>query len=80
MKIILIPIGYVRHNYSDVEVKSSWRGVEGYIEVLPEYKEGLLHLEGFSHIIVVAYMHKVSEVERRVLRVRHPAAHYNSNL
>ena len=71
MEIILRPIGYIKHNYSDEEVKSSWRGVEGYIEILPEYSDGLLHLEGFSHIIVVAYMHKVSEVEKRVLRVRH---------
>jgi len=71
LEIILRPIGYVSHGYSDEEVKNSWRGVEGYIEVLPEYREGLLHLEGFSHIIIVAYMHKVSEIERRVLRVRH---------
>lgn len=71
MEIILRPIGYIKHNYSDEEVKSSWRGVEGYIEILPEYSDGLLHLEGFSHIIVIAYMHKVSEVEKRVLRVRH---------
>jgi tRNA-Thr(GGU) m(6)t(6)A37 methyltransferase TsaA len=71
LEIILRPIGYIKHNYSDEEVKSSWRGVEGYIEILPEYSDGLLHLEGFSHIIVIAYMHKVSEVEKRVLRVRH---------
>jgi tRNA-Thr(GGU) m(6)t(6)A37 methyltransferase TsaA len=71
LEIILRPIGYIKHDYSDEEVKSSWRGVEGYIEILPEYSDGLLHLEGFSHIIVVAYMHKVSEVEKRVLRVRH---------
>jgi tRNA-Thr(GGU) m(6)t(6)A37 methyltransferase TsaA len=71
LEIILRPIGYIKHDYSDEEVKSSWRGVEGYIEILPEYSDGLLHLEGFSHIIVIAYMHKVSEVEKRVLRVRH---------
>jgi tRNA-Thr(GGU) m(6)t(6)A37 methyltransferase TsaA len=71
LEIILRPIGYIKHDYSDEEVKGSWRGVEGYIEILPEYSDGLLHLEGFSHIIVVAYMHKVSEVEKRVLRVRH---------
>lgn len=71
MEIILRPIGYIKHDYSDEEVKGSWRGVEGYIEILPEYSDGLLHLEGFSHIIVIAYMHKVSEVEKRVLRVRH---------
>jgi len=71
LEIILRPIGYIKHDYSDEEVKGSWRGVEGYIEILPEYSDGLLHLEGFSHIIVIAYMHKVSEVEKRVLRVRH---------
>ena len=71
MEIVLRPIGYVRHKYSDEEVKSSWRGVEGYIEILPEYIDGLAYLEGFSHIIVIAYMHKVSEDERKVLRVKH---------
>lgn len=68
---MLKPIGYVRHSYSDEEVKNSWHGVEGYVEILPEYVEGLAHLEEFSHIILVAYMHRVSEAERRVLRVRH---------
>jgi hypothetical protein len=26
---VLRPIGYVKHNYSDEEVKNNWRGVEG---------------------------------------------------
>ncbi len=52
------PIGYVRHGYSDEEVKASPHGVEGYVEVLPEYAEGLEGLEGFSHIIILAYLHK----------------------
>jgi len=68
--IALKPIGYIRHGYSDEEVKSSWRGVEGFVEVLPEYAEGLAGLEGFSHIIVIAYLDRVSEPQRRVLRVR----------
>jgi len=71
VEIVLKPIGYVKHEYSDEEVKNNWRGVEGYVEILPEYSEGLLHLDGFSHIILVAYMHRVSEVEKKVLRVRH---------
>ncbi len=52
------PIGYVRHGYSDEEVKASLHGVDGYVEVLPEYAEGLEGLEGFSHIIILAYLHK----------------------
>lgn len=64
------PIGYVRTKYSDEEVKASFEGVDGYIEVLEEYAEGLRGLEGFSHIIVIAYLHKTTEEQRRVLVVR----------
>jgi tRNA-Thr(GGU) m(6)t(6)A37 methyltransferase TsaA len=71
LEIVLKPIGFIRHGYSDEEVKSSWRGVDGFVEILPEYVDGLLHLEGFSHIILIAYMDRVSSEERRVLRVRH---------
>ena len=71
MEIVMKPIGFIRHGYSDEEVKSSWRGVDGFVEILPEYIDGLLHLDGFSHIILIAYMHRVSDEERRVLKVRH---------
>jgi tRNA-Thr(GGU) m(6)t(6)A37 methyltransferase TsaA len=71
LEIVLRPIGYVKHNYSDEEVKNNWRGVEGYVEILPEYAMGLHHIDGFSHIMLVAYMHKVSEEEKKVLRVKH---------
>ena len=43
------PIGYVRHGYSDEEVKRR-RFVDGFIEVLPQYAEGLRGLEEFSHV------------------------------
>ncbi len=68
--IVLRPIGYICHGYSDEEVRSSWWGVEGFVEVLPEYAEGLAGLEGFSHVIVIAYLDRVPETQRRVLRVR----------
>jgi tRNA-Thr(GGU) m(6)t(6)A37 methyltransferase TsaA len=44
---------------------------KGYVEILPEYATGLHHIDGFSHIILVAYMHKVSEEDKEVLRVKH---------
>jgi len=61
----------VRHSYSDEEVRSSWSGVDGYIEVFEEYAAGLEGVEGFSHLIVIAYLHKVSDEQRRVLRIKH---------
>ncbi|ACB40113.1 tRNA (N6-threonylcarbamoyladenosine(37)-N6)-methyltransferase TrmO [Pyrobaculum neutrophilum] len=53
----VVPIGHVRHGYSDDEVKR--RGaVDAVIEVLPEFEAGLAGVEEYSHIIMVAYLHK----------------------
>lgn len=51
------PIGYVRHYYTDEGVKAK-RAVDAVIEVLPQYEEGLRGIEEFSHVIVVAFLHK----------------------
>ncbi len=70
MDICFKPIGVV-HTYADRDkVKKTYFGVEGVIEVFSEYEDGLAGIEDFSHIIVVAYLHGVSEQQRRVLRVK----------
>jgi len=63
LEITLRPIGYVRTPLSDEEVKRSLGGVEAEVEILEEFEEGLEGIEGFSHIIVVFYMHKAHGVE-----------------
>jgi len=66
------PIGVVRTPYPDEEVKR--RGsVEGCVEVFPEYAEGLSGIDGFSHLILIAYLHKhedkpIKVRPRRLLR------------
>ncbi len=66
------PIGYVRTDASDEEVRNSWAkgGVEGVIEVLPDFERGLKGLEGFSHIIVIAWLHRAVPWHRKVLQVK----------
>ena len=68
--IVLKPIGIVRTDASDDEIRNSLFGVEGVIEVFEDYVDGLDGIEGFSHIILIAYLHKVSEEQRKVLKVR----------
>jgi len=63
LEIVLKPIGYVRTSLSDDEVRRRPGGVEAEVEVLKEFEEGLEGIEGFSHIIVVFYMHKAHGVE-----------------
>ena len=69
-KIVVHPIGVVRTRFTDQEVKASLDGVEGSIEVYHGFREGLKALEGFSHIIVVAFLNRVNREQRQVLRVR----------
>jgi tRNA-Thr(GGU) m(6)t(6)A37 methyltransferase TsaA len=72
--IVLKPIGYIFHEYSDEEVRNSFNGVNAIAKILPEYEEGLKGIEGFSHIILVSYLHKAKEFRlivkpRRLLKL-----------
>lgn len=69
--IVLKPIGFVRTGVPDEEIKKiRLEGVDGYIEIFEEYMDGLKGIEEFSHIIIIAYLHKVSENERKTLLVK----------
>ncbi|MEM0360987.1 MAG: tRNA (N6-threonylcarbamoyladenosine(37)-N6)-methyltransferase TrmO [Sulfolobales archaeon] len=70
MRFELIPIGVVHVPYDDDVVRESLKGVDGVIEVFQEFAEGLVGIDGFSHIIVISYLHKVSEDRRRTLIVK----------
>jgi tRNA-Thr(GGU) m(6)t(6)A37 methyltransferase TsaA len=65
------PIGIVRVDLDDESVKESLEGVEGRIEIFEEYIEGLEGIDGFTHLIVIAYLHKVTGEQRKVLKVKH---------
>ncbi len=71
MSICFEPIGIVHVNFPDEVVKDSISGVEGVIEIYPDYADGLNGIEGFSHIIAIFYLHKVTVEQRKVLRVKH---------
>ena len=42
------------------------RGVDGRIDVFPEYREGLEDLEGFSHIILIYHFHLAKRAALKV--------------
>ncbi|MBS7629726.1 tRNA (N6-threonylcarbamoyladenosine(37)-N6)-methyltransferase TrmO [Candidatus Bathyarchaeota archaeon] len=72
MEIILKPIGYVRTKFTDDEVKEHHpHGVEAEIEILKEYSEALDGIDGFSHIILIFFMHKVTDEQKATLKARH---------
>lgn len=70
VEVVFKPIGVVHLDVDDEYVRNSLNGVAGVVEVYPEFADGLTGIDGFSHIILIAYLHKVVSEGRGVLRVR----------
>jgi tRNA-Thr(GGU) m(6)t(6)A37 methyltransferase TsaA len=70
LNIQLKPIGVVHVDVDDEAIRNSWSGVKGVVEVFREYGDGLNGIDGFSHLILIAYLHKVTDDQRRTLKVR----------
>ncbi|HWC99061.1 MAG TPA: tRNA (N6-threonylcarbamoyladenosine(37)-N6)-methyltransferase TrmO [Candidatus Sulfopaludibacter sp.] len=51
------PVGYIRSSYQDTKQIPKGPGakhdMEGILEIRPEFEEGLLDVEGFSHLFVI---------------------------
>jgi len=56
------PIGFVRSPYSDTSQIPKGCGArhdaEGVLQILPEFEQGLLDIEGFSHLFVIWMFHQ----------------------
>ena len=65
MKIEYCPIGVVRSPFKQIEgmpiQPSGASSVQGRIEILPKYENGLKDLDGFSHIILLYHFHRVKD-------------------
>lgn len=87
-EIIFKPIGYVRSPHTDPKltpIQPCYSDeAEGLIEILNEYEEGLMDIEGFSHIIVIYYFNQarptmlkvkplLEDKEHGVFATRHPS-------
>jgi tRNA-Thr(GGU) m(6)t(6)A37 methyltransferase TsaA len=64
-KVHYYSIGIVHSPFKDIKgmpiQPSGASGVQGTVELFPEYKAGLKDLSGFSHIILLYHFHKVRE-------------------
>jgi len=64
------PIGTVRSPFKEpcgtpIQPPGA-RGVEGTVEIFPEYKEGLKDIDGFSHIVLIYHFHLSDEFSLEV--------------
>ena len=68
--IVFNPIGVVHRKASDDEVRSEKSGLESEVEIFPHYKDALDGIEGFSHIFVLGYFHRLRPEQVGPLRVK----------
>lgn len=69
-QIALAAVGFVRSRASDEEIRQRWQELEAEIEILPEYEPALQGIDGFSHLIVLFFMHRLDADARRMLQVK----------
>ena len=61
MKIEINPIGVIHSPFKELDgmpiQPTGAKGVEGKVEIFPEFQPGLKDLDGFSHIILLYHFH-----------------------
>jgi tRNA-Thr(GGU) m(6)t(6)A37 methyltransferase TsaA len=69
-KIIYKPIGIIHSPFKTprgTPIQSgAAKDIEGYIEIYSEFSKGLLHLKGFSHIILLFHCHLIKDYNLKV--------------
>jgi tRNA-Thr(GGU) m(6)t(6)A37 methyltransferase TsaA len=69
-KIVLKPVGVVYTKVSDSQIKEENRGVEAIVEIFPEFEEALEGLDGYSHLFIISYFHKLRPEQIGPLKVK----------
>lgn len=69
-EIVFRPVGVVRTQASDDEIRERSLESEAIVEIFPEFHEALVGLEGFSHIFVLSYLHKLRPEQIGPLRIK----------
>ena len=71
MEITFHPIGIIHSPFTDLaEMPIQPQGEAsspGTIEIYPDYTAGLKDLDGFSHVVLLYYLHKVGSMQLRVV-------------
>lgn len=70
MEIEFRPIGFVRTGASDAQIKEESGEIAGELEIFPEFEPALEGLEGYSHLFLIFYFHKLRPEQTGPLQVK----------
>ncbi len=69
-EIKLRPVGVIRTNASEDEIRSREGTRDGVVEIFESFEEALEGLEGFSHIYIVSYFNRLKPEQIGPLKVK----------
>jgi tRNA-Thr(GGU) m(6)t(6)A37 methyltransferase TsaA len=69
-EMVLKPIGVIHTDASDNQIKEEQREVEAIVEIFPEFEEALEGLDGYSHLFIISYLHKLRPDQIGFLKVK----------
>jgi tRNA (adenine37-N6)-methyltransferase len=69
-EVVIKPIGVVHTKAAPDEIRNRIPGIESILEIFPEFEEGLIGLEEFSHIFVLGYFHQLRPEQVGPLKVK----------
>ena len=71
MSIQLNPIGFVKTKFAGEDMRNHpVEELEADIEILDEYTDGLEAIDGFSHLLILFYMHNITAENRKWLKIK----------
>ncbi|MFQ6106659.1 MAG: tRNA (N6-threonylcarbamoyladenosine(37)-N6)-methyltransferase TrmO [Thermoplasmata archaeon] len=68
--IVIRPIGHVRNEMKEKAPKIDYSEVVSEVVVFEDFREGLQGIEEHSHAIIIYWLDRIPEDERKVLKVR----------
>jgi tRNA (adenine37-N6)-methyltransferase len=69
-KIVLKPIGVIHTDASERQIKEENWEVEAVVEIFPGFEEALEGLDGYSHLFIISYLHKLRPDQIGFLKVK----------
>ncbi len=69
-EIIFKAIGQVRTQSTEVDIRSESKDLKAELEIFPEFEAALEGIDGYSHLFVLCYFHKLRPDQIGLLQVR----------
>lgn len=69
-EIPMRPVGVIRSSASDDEIRDRSGEFESIVEIYREYEEALDSVDGYSHVYILSYFHKLREEQLGPLKIK----------